>query len=208
MKLQRKQKTAPRIANWHPSFRFDDRLPDLKVVRTSFFVNMLFVTLALAAALFTVFREYTAASLKTDIALAESRVAELSAQNGRLIAMSNEFSLAARKFTEIETFREAPFATSELLVALGRTVPQFVDFTSIAYDKGQLLLRGSIRGASDTASARLTTYLEALRADSGVGGAFSDISLTSLLRDPRTQGLSFEIQLKQAPDDKAKNTRA
>ncbi|MGH8021355.1 MAG: hypothetical protein ACREIA_24365 [Opitutaceae bacterium] len=208
MKLQRKQKTAPRIENWHPSFRFEDRLPDLKVVRTSFFVNMLFVTLALAAALLTTFREYTTASLETDIAQAESRVAELGAKNGKLLAMNKDFSLAVRKFTEIENFRAAPFVPSELLVALGRTVPEFVDFTSISYDKGQLLLRGSIRGASDTASSRLTAYLDALRADADVGGAFPDISLTSLLRDPRTQGLSFEIQLKQTAENKAKNARA
>ncbi|HEX9781152.1 MAG TPA: hypothetical protein VGA56_00270 [Opitutaceae bacterium] len=202
MKLQLKAKAPAKSSNWHPSFRADDRLPDLKVVRTSFFINIIFFTAAAGAILFTAYREYIAISLRSDTQKALARIEAAGAQNSQFLSMSNEFSIAAKKFTEIEKFRKAPFQSSELLVALSRTLPATIDFTTVTYNKDLLMLRGSIRGASDTASARLTAYLDILRQEALIGGVFPDISLTSLLRDPRTQGLSFEIILK--PDAAAR----
>ena len=35
--------------NWHPNFRIADSLPDLKVVRTDFFINAISLSLAAVA---------------------------------------------------------------------------------------------------------------------------------------------------------------
>ncbi|BET66381.1 hypothetical protein ASA1KI_12990 [Opitutales bacterium ASA1] len=208
MKLQRKSKAPAKTPNWHPSFRLDDRLPDLKVVRTSFFVNVIAATVAAGFLLFTVHREYMAYSLNRDTEAALERIERNSAQNRRYIEMNTEFMQATKKFSELDSFRAVPFRASDLVVALGRTLPQNIDFSAITYDKGQVTLRGSIRGSSDTASTRVSDYLDVLRADPQIGATFTDISLTSLLRDPRTQGLSFEILLKPGEAGKAAGSKA
>jgi Tfp pilus assembly protein PilN len=198
MKLPLKKATVALAPNWHPDFRDVQTLPDLKVVRTSFFVNVLCITLAAAAVLFTAYRNYIAFTVRSDIALSEERMAGTRSQNAKLLAMSREFSEAAAKFEEADKFLEGRVIASQILIALSQSLPSAMDFTSVALDGQVVTLRGTIRGASDTGSTRLSSYLDILRNDPVLGPQFPDVSLTSMLRDPRTQGLSFEIQMKPA----------
>jgi hypothetical protein len=184
MKPPHKKSSADEFLNWHPDFRDVAALPDLKVVRTSFVVNVLCITLASVSLLFTAYREYEGFSRRSEIRAAEESMS------------SKEFNEAHRRFIEAENFLQAPFATSELLVALNQSLPGNMDFTRIAYDNSTLTLRGTIRGASETASTRVSAYQEVLRSNKMIGALFPDVSLKSLDRDPRTQGLSFEIILK------------
>lgn len=200
MKLQLKKPQVVETQVWHPNFRNAELLPDLKVIRTSFFVNLTCITAVAAAVLFTAYREFMAFSMRADIVSAEERVETARAQNNQFLELNREFTQATRSFSEAGKFVQSPFRASELIVALSRTLPANMDFTSIAYEGNQLVLKGSIRGASDSASSLLSAYLDLLRKEAAVGGLFPDISLTNMLRDPRTQGLSFEIVLKgEAP---------
>ena len=53
--------------NWHPDFRNVDALPDIKVVRTEFFVNILTVTIAFVLLFYLGFHEYSGISLGSQI---------------------------------------------------------------------------------------------------------------------------------------------
>lgn len=198
MKLPHKRGTAELAPNWHPDFRNVSALPDLKVVRTSFFVNALCVTIAAVVLLVTVYREYMAFSLRSEINAAEEAMQTKAGRNNELLALNREFTEAMRRVQEAATFSEAPFAASELLVALSRSLPTNMDFTTIAYDNNVLTLRGTIRGASESASTHVSAYLDVLRQDPLIGKLFPDVSLISLLRNPNTLGLTFEILLKPA----------
>jgi len=124
MKLQLSRNTQPVFApNWHPNFRNTELLPDLKVIRTSFFVNLVCVTVASAAMLFTVFREYTAFNIRADISRSELRVDASKEQNAKLLAMNREFSEANRKFVDATHFVASPVVASDLLVALSKSLP-------------------------------------------------------------------------------------
>lgn len=196
MKLPRKKGSTDEALNWRPDFRDLAALPDLKVVRTSFVLNFLCITIATVVLGWTVFREYQALSLGMEITAAREAMADKSVRNTDLLKVNKEFSEAHRRFTEAEKFNDVRFAASELLVALSRSLPGTMDFTNVVFDGNNLILRGTIRGASETASTRVSSYLDVLRQDAFVGGLFPDVSLTSLLRNPSTQGLSFEIVLK------------
>jgi Tfp pilus assembly protein PilN len=196
MKLPRRKSQASAMPNWHPNFRNAATLPDLKVIRTSFFVNLLCVTLGVAAFLFTVYREYLAFSIRGEIQEAERRIENASARNNKLLALNREFQEGANKFAEVKEFTSAPLQASSLLVALSRSLPEYMDFTSVLYEGRQLTLRGTIRGTSDTASARVQAYSDVLRQDEILGPHFPDVSVAKLDRDGRTQGLTFEILLK------------
>ena len=196
MRLPRKRSQGAAVPNWHPNFRNAATLPDLKVIRTSFFVNVLCVTLGVAAILFTVYREYLALNTRGEIREAERRIEVASARNSKLLAMNREFQEGANKFAEVKEFTSTPLPASGLLVALSRSLPDYMDFTSVIYEGGQLTLRGTIRGAPDSASARVQAYSDVLRQDAFLGPHFPDVSVPKLDRDGRTQGLTFEILLK------------
>ncbi len=196
MKLPHKRSSAEALCNWHPDFREVSALPDLKVVRTSFVLNFLCITIATVVLGWTVFREYQAFSLRMEISTAEEAMAGKSARNTELLKLNQEFNADSRRFAEARTFSDVRFAASELLIALSRSLPAYMDFTGIVLDKDILVLRGTIRGASETSSTRVSSYLDVLRSDGFVGALFPDVSLTSLLRNPSTQGLTFEIVLK------------
>jgi hypothetical protein len=200
MKLQLKKAEIIFAPNWHPDFRNAGALPDLKVVRTSFFLNAVCITLTAAALLLTAYREYTAYSIRTEIRQSEHRMEAIKGQNAKLLEMSKEFVDGSRKFAEIEKFSASALVASELLVALSRTMPSAVDFSSVVFDSEQLVLHGAIRGASETASTRLTAYLEVLRQDPVLGARFPEVSLTNMSRDAGSTGLSsFDITMKPAP---------
>jgi hypothetical protein len=200
MNLLVKKSAPPALPNWHPNFRHVEALPDLKVIRTSFFVNVLFITIATAALLFTAFREYAAFSMRAEIREAERHMEELGPRNGTLLALSREFTEAHRKFNEATEFTKAPFIGSELLVALSRSLPATMDFTSVIYEDKRLVLRGTVRGASDSASNEVTRYLDVLRQDPLIGANFPDVSTKGLVRDPRSQELNFDILLSPKPE--------
>ena len=197
MKLPRKKTVSDDIPNWHPDFRDVGALPDLKVVRTSFVTNFLCLTIATVVLGWTAFREYQAFSLRMEISAAEEAMADKSSRNAELLKLNKEFNDATKRFNEAEKFLNVDFAASELLIALSRSLPGNMDFTSVVFDSTNLYLRGTIRGASETASTRVSSYLDTqnhLRGGKALW--FPDVSLTSLLRNPSTQGLTFEIVLK------------
>jgi hypothetical protein len=196
MKLPLKRSSVAAMPNWHPNFRNVALLPDLKVVRTSFVVNAVCITLASVALLFTAYRQYLALNISSDIRQSENRIKANAARNSKLLELGADFEAGTAKIETVGEFIKSPFRTSELLRALGASVPSYMDFTAVSYDGRNLSLHGTIRGASDTATALLTSYADGLRQNEFIGPIFPDINVTSVLRDPRTQTMTFEIQLK------------
>ncbi len=194
LKRSAQQVYAP---NWHPNFRNTELLPDLKVVRTTFFINATCIALASAVVMFTGYREYQAFSIRSAMSSATRRMAEASEQNEKLLAANRKFMDGVRKFDEAREFINSRLSVTRLLIALSTSLPDLMEFTAVTYEKNQLSLRGMIRGDSEAASQHVSAYLEALRKEEYIGQAFTDISLTNLQRDQTSQGMSFDILLKQ-----------
>jgi len=198
MKLQLKRSGQPAYApNWHPNFRNTQLLPDLKVVRTTFFINALCIAIASAVLMFTGYREFQAFDLRSNMSAANQSIEAQRAENDRLLGLNREFMDGVRKFEEANAFVSARISGTKLLIALGSSLPELMEFTAITYEKNLLSLRGTIKADSESASQRASAYLDALRGDPFIGQVFTDISLTNLQRDTGSQGMSFEILLKQ-----------
>jgi len=183
--------------NWHPNFRNTQLLPDLKVVRTTFFINALCIAVASAVLMFTGYREFQAFDLRSKMSTANSRMEEMRSENDQLLAQNREFMEGVRKFEEARAFVGASLSGTDLLRALGGSLPEQLEFNAVTYEKNLLSLRGTIRADSESASQRASAYLDVLRGDPFIGKVFTDISLTNLQRDTGSQGMSFEIVLKQ-----------
>jgi hypothetical protein len=184
-------------ANWHPNFRIAEALPDLKVVRTDFFINAISLSLAAVAVFFLAIREYKALSLKSEIATWEEKIESSRAENMAYLKLSKEFKDEKVKFEEVRDFIATDLPVTKFLENLGPTIPEGLDLDSMAFGGERVVIRGTILGNSETASIALSNYLDVLRENPGIGPRFSDISLTSLVRDARSEVLTFEIVMQR-----------
>jgi len=199
MNLPLKRNAQPTGApNWHPNFRNTQLLPDLKVVRTTFFINAACIGVAVAALMFTGYREYQAFNYRSGMAEARQRMEAAKTENDRFLAQNKQFMGGVKKIEEAEAFVDSRISATQLLVSLASTLPELTQFSTIAYEKSQLTLRGLIKQDSESASRTASSYLDTLRSEPFIGKNFTDISLINLQRDPGAQAMTFEILLKQA----------
>src|ERR1700761_8135502 len=85
---------------WHPNFRNFERLPDTKVVRTTFFVNTASIAITLALAMWVFYREYHIRTLQQQIAATEQQISSNTKQNAEALRLNKIFIAEDQKITE------------------------------------------------------------------------------------------------------------
>jgi len=187
---------SPQMPAWHPSFRNYERLPDIKVVRTVFFVNAVVVTVTLAIFTVFIFKEYHLYSLRRQVADVRAQSDRDRRGSDQAIALFKKFQGEEKKILEIDAFLKARPLLSDLVLQFGQTLPKNIALTSLDEHENGLVIRGSVRGAPELASGEASNYVEQLRGDAAVKGIFDEITLTSINRNAQTGRLSIELFLK------------
>jgi hypothetical protein len=186
---------------WHVNFRNYERLPDTKVVRTTFFINTAAIVVSLGMVFWLGYREYHINSLNDQIATAQKEIETNTRQNKEALRLSQIFADEQKKLAEGEAFQFASISPVEFVNLLGRTLPREV---SVEYLEARLadasgasfILRGVVAGTPDQASGVASRYVDMLRAHPRLGAIFNPITLTNLNRDQSTGFLTFEIIFK------------
>jgi hypothetical protein len=197
--LKKKTKAAsstPQMPAWHPSFRNYERLPDIKVVRTVFFVNAVAITVALAIFTVFIFKEYHLYSLRRQVADVRAQSDRDRRGSDQAIALFKKFQGEEKKILEIDAFLKARPLFSDLLLQIGQTLPKNIALTSLDEHDNGLVMRGSVRGAPELASGEASNYVEQLRGDPAIKALFDEVTLTSISRNAATGRLSIELFLK------------
>lgn len=119
--------------SWHADFRLLERLPDTKVVRTSFLVNVVFCGICGLIALVVGYRELTTMSLKSEMRRANADREDRMKANDALLESINRFRVHANSVDDLNRFYEAPFDVIELMVSLSNLRNPEVAFDSIKY---------------------------------------------------------------------------
>ncbi len=190
---------APR---WHPNFRNFERLPDTKVVRTTFFVNTAAGAMAIALLLWLGYGEYRLKNLTEQIATAQREIDANNAKNNVALAQSKAFADETKKLTEADAFLRTPVAISEYLQLVAETLPKeiaidFADMRLPVDPKSQVFtLRGVVAGSRDQAAGSASSYVDILRSHPKLGAVFDPITLERLTPDSATGFMSIEISLK------------
>ena len=192
---------------WHSNFRDAERLPDTKVVRTTFFVNTAAIAITLGLFLWTGYREYHIRNLDDQIAEAQAQIDTNLKQNREALRLSQVFTGEEKKLLEAEIFLKAPMSASEFVSLLGQTLPKEI---SIEYVETRLtdprnpifLLRGFVAGTRDQASGSASSYVDLLRGQPRLKAVFDPITLEKLTPDGSTGYLALEISLKVKSEGK------
>lgn len=189
---------ASEMAPWHPNLRNFDRLPDTKVVRTSFFVNGAAIFITLGLLLWFSYQEYKLHNLNRQIADWQKQIDRDKKDSDQFVALYAKFQAEQARITQVNVFLKSKPAVSELLVHLGETLPKEIALDAYEQQAQGVTLRGTVRGTPDEASGYATNYLEQLRADPVLLGNFEDISFSGpgVSRNPQTSRLSLQLFLK------------
>ena len=197
---------APLVPAWHPNFRNYEKLPDIKVVRTAFFVNAAAITVALMLLSYFGFQEWQLHTLKVQIDDWQRQIDRNKAGSDRAVALFKKFEAEGAKFTEVDTFVKSKPLVSDLLVKLGQTLPANIALDSLDLREAGLALRLTVRGAPDAATGYATAYLEKLRTDPGFSyfdqAGNNGFAITNVQRNAATGRLGVEFFLSAAKTGK------
>jgi hypothetical protein len=181
---------------WHPNFRNFERLPDTKVVRTTFFVNGSAIAVALVLFIYTGNRELNLHAINTQIEEVEAQIVRDKPASDKAVSLFTKFVAEEAQLNEVDTFIKARPIVSDLLLRIGQTLPANVALDYFDMRENLLILRATVRGAPDMASGYASAYVEQLRVDPVLVLKIDDVVLKNLNRIPISGRLAIEIELK------------
>ena len=190
---------APAQPAWHPNFRNYEKLPDVKVVRTAFFINGVSVFLAVALLVYTGFREWQIRVIGGQVADIQEQIGRSKEASDQAIALYKKFQADEVRAGEVETFQRSKPVVSALLLRLAQTLPKDIALDTFELRENGLTLRMSVRGDAAAASGHATAYLEQLRTDKELS-LFDQFTFTSTpTRNPATGRMAVEFLLRLKP---------
>src|SRR3954471_18196978 len=117
---------APHVPAWHANFRNYEKLPDIKVVRTAFFINGAAITVALALLVYFALQEWNLRGINLQIADWQRKIDRDKKQSDQAVALFKKFQQEEAKALEVDAFVKSKPSVSALLIRLGQTIPSNV----------------------------------------------------------------------------------
>lgn len=209
--LKRKTATAemPMVRAWHPNFRNYEKLPDIKVVRTAFFIHGVAIFVASALGIFLGSKEWQLFALNKQISQVESVIDRDKRVSDQAITLFKKFQADEARVKEVDAFVKSKMQISVLLLRLAKTLPGNVALDTLDLRDTGLTVRLAVRGDAAAASGYATAYLEQLRADKELT-QFDEFTFTSTpMRNPATgrMAVEFFLRVKQPTTAAAKPVR-
>lgn len=194
------KKTADRPSQaqsgWHPDFRNAEHLPDIKAVRTTFFINGMAVLLAVILVIYALYAEVSMNVLRGSVADWEQIIKDNKPSSDAAIARFKKFQAEELKLKDAEALLPSPLVFSDLVFHLGATLPENVLLNGIEYRSTGVNLAGVVRGSPELASGFVTLYVDQLRADPVLKKIFAEVELSNMSRNAAAEMINMEIALK------------
>ena len=181
---------------WHPNFRDYEKLPDVKVVRTAFFVNGGAVFVALGLAVYVATQEVHLHTLGVQIAEEQAKIDRAKKGSDQAVAAFKKFQAEEAVTLEVDGFVKSKPAVSAVIRRLGDTLPPDVAIDALDFQADGLVLRLAVRGDAVAASGRATAYLEQLKADKELSQFSEFIFAQAPERNPVSGRISVQFRLR------------
>lgn len=181
---------------WHPDFRNYERLPDIKVVRTAFFVNGAAISILLILLMLLAKSEWQVYAVNRQSDDRQRQIDHDKKGSDQNVALYKKFQTEEARIVEVNTFVKSKPVISELLFHFATKLPRNLALDNFDVRSNGLALRGTIRGAPDQATGYASAYIEQLKNDPFIVARFEDIALKSLNRNPSNNRVVVELFLK------------
>ncbi len=202
LKLKKSDRSAGLLVPpWHPNFRNFERLPDVKVVRTSFFVNGVAVAVALALLACFGLQEYKLHEIHLQIDDWQHQIEANQKASVQAAQLYQKFQAEERKAIDVGAFVKTDFVFSSFIIEVAQTLPKKIGLSYIEVLESGVTLRGTVQGSPDEAFSAASAYIDQLRANPRIGPKFQDISfpqngLNRSTKADQNDQLNFELSLK------------
>lgn len=158
---------------WHPDFRIQESLPDVKVVRTGFIIN--FITLTAAVLLMGLYgyRQLHAWNLSSQIEEVKAEIEVETPENRVNLKQSGEFKQATNLINDLTVFYKQSESVLEFLVEISQSKPDYIALSNIESSEltrtlsksktatyNRYNLTGVLQGSSAEALDALNKYRE------------------------------------------------
>lgn len=195
LKKKSKADAGPVVPAWHPNFRNFEKLPDTKVVRTAFFINVAAITIAVAAVIYFGLDEWRLRGINQQITLVQAQIDRDKKASDQAVVLFRKFQAEEAKIKEVDAFVTSKPLVSTIVMRLGGTIPPNIAIDTLDFRETGMTMRLSVRGAPDAASGMATHYLEQLKADPELA-IFDTFAFTSTpTPNPATGRMAVEFFL-------------
>tara|TARA_B100001057_G_C22846129_1_gene949108 strand:- start:425 stop:1051 length:627 start_codon:yes stop_codon:yes gene_type:complete len=190
--------------NWRPDFRDRQSLPDIRTVRTTFFITAIAVTIAVMSVMHVGFQEYNIYSLGKKIEEGKAEISSRQDLHVKAIGMKNLFLAQEKRIDEINTFEERQLAASDLILDSGKSLSPGMSLLSIEYIDEKAVFQGFVL-ASEEADSLLKDYIEKLRNVDSLKDRYADINQVLVERESGTDLIKFHLEaINPEEDDSSK----
>lgn len=207
MKIPIKKSKQGHEAPWHQDFRNTDALPDIKVIRTRFFVNFVAIVVPLFVSILWAQQELSLSEVRGDIAKLEDEKASLEASNSELVSLSREFMKEAAKVESLDAYYHNLFPVSDYLLTLSDQVSEDMVISSMDLKKANRIegnnvidtwesrISGYVVLEDKTAVSHVNEFVEELSKKELLAKYLDDAFLDNLSRDQVTDTLNFVVSI-------------
>jgi len=126
---------------WHHDFRISEELPDIKVVRTDFIINVVAFLLAGVLVLSLVYREIRSMALRDTLVAQQVEMSELKPQHNQIVELNRRFMERKRLYDDIVKFYDEPVDPIVFLYDVADIRPEAVAFQQISFLEEQVTRR-------------------------------------------------------------------
>lgn len=185
--------------NWHLDFRDAATLPEDRVVRVRFLINICSAVVALSLAVLFGWQLYLRTSVISQIQYWNDKIMLHRHEYQDLQTETGDYMAEAGKIKDAYDIIHTRFVPSAFFLDVGRTLPDSMTVDMIGFAGDVVTIRGSLAAAPEQASRILGGYVAQLRKDPNIGPLFSDISAPNLDRVQLRNLFNFVIVLKLRP---------
>jgi hypothetical protein len=196
--------------SWRPNFVNKAELPDIKIVRTDFIVNIIAVTVAICVVFFLLQREYRSYALSQTVAKMEERIRSAGPDDAKFLKFSETFRKSAQYVIELEKFYDVPFNSHDFLYELSQIKPEDLIFKSVSLSESNDVKAKKVDYVvSISGDAKNLTVIEQFKNILGEAEIFQvegyDLSVNETLsgRDEKTGIFPYKISVRMSPIKKA-----
>ena len=189
---------------WRPNFRDVQALPDIKVIRTDFLLNFIFLTLLVGAGALYAMKELQIRERQELQAELNAAIEQLQSGDREFIRLDKEFQGKIKSLEELAKFADDPLAEGRLFVDLAKVQPAEVVLSSLSIAprlEGKTFvytvsLNGTVTESARPAATIINEYREQLATIPQVEGRLVDQpQLSSFSRDDKLGVFSFGVTM-------------
>jgi len=127
--------------NWHPNFRIQSELPDIKPIRTGFIINFVAVIVCIGLAALLVQQELKRMSLKESNSQLSGIVEDSRTTNQAYLKKSRDFASEVKPLQELENFYSSPILIYDFLIRLTEVRPDDLIYDTVNFTESNRMER-------------------------------------------------------------------